>query len=157
MPVSVPAPRVDLAVKAGIAVDRGTVVNSRLETSAKGVFAAGDIARWPDPHSGGSVRVDHWIVAERQGQTAALNMMGHGEKFAAVPFFWSQHYEVPINYVGHAEHWDQIAIEGDIAGKDCVLRFKRDERTLAIASIFRDHESLQAKLSMERELAGRSV
>jgi NADPH-dependent 2,4-dienoyl-CoA reductase/sulfur reductase-like enzyme len=150
-------PRVDLAVKAGIAVDRGTVVNSRLETSAKGVFAAGDIARWPDPHSGGSVRVDHWIVAERQGQTAALNMMGHGEEFAAVPFFWSQHYEVPINYVGHAEHWDQIAIDGDIAGKDCVLRFKRDERTLAIASIFRDHESLQAKLSMERELAGRSV
>ena len=146
-------PRVDLAVKAGIAVDHGTVVNSRLETSAKGVFAAGDIARWPDPHSGGSVRVDHWIVAERQGQTAALNMMGHGEKFAAVPFFWSQHYEVPINYVGHAEHWDQIAIEGDIAGKDCVLRFKGDERTLAIASIFRDHESLQAELSMEREIA----
>jgi NADPH-dependent 2,4-dienoyl-CoA reductase/sulfur reductase-like enzyme/nitrite reductase/ring-hydroxylating ferredoxin subunit len=146
-------PRIDLAAKAGIAVQRGVVVNVCMETNAKGVFAAGDIARWPDPHSGRSIRVEHWIVAERQGQTAALNMMGHREKFDAVPVFWTQHYDVPINYVGHAEHWDKIAIEGDIAGKDCVLRFKRDGRTLAIASIFRDHESLQAELSMEREIA----
>lgn len=143
-------PRIDLAVKASLAVERGVVVSSFLETSAKGIFAAGDIARWPDPHSGGNLRVEHWIVAERQGQTAALNMMGHREKFTAVPFFWSQHYDVPINYVGHAENWDQIAIEGDIPGRDCVLRFKRDGRTLAIASIYRDHESLQAELAMER-------
>jgi NADPH-dependent 2,4-dienoyl-CoA reductase/sulfur reductase-like enzyme/nitrite reductase/ring-hydroxylating ferredoxin subunit len=144
-------PRIELAVKAGIAVERGVVVSACLETSAKGVFAAGDIARWPDPYSGGSIRVEHWIVAERQGQTAALNMMGQREKFTAVPFFWSQHYDVPINYVGHAENWDEIAIEGDIPGKDCVLRFKRQGRTLAIASIFRDHESLQAELAMEVE------
>jgi NADPH-dependent 2,4-dienoyl-CoA reductase/sulfur reductase-like enzyme/nitrite reductase/ring-hydroxylating ferredoxin subunit len=149
-------PRIDLAVKAGIAVDRGAVVNSRLETSVKGVFAAGDIARWPDPHSGGSIRVEHWIVAERQGQTAALNMMGHREKFTAVPFFWSQHYKVPINYVGHAENWDKIAIEGDVPSRDCVLRFIRGGRTLAIASIFRDRESLQAEFSMERDHAGGS-
>ena len=150
-------PRIDLAVKAGIAVERGVVVNACLETSAKGVFAAGDIARWPDPHSGGNIRVEHWIVAERQGQTAALNMMGQPEKFTAVPFFWSQHYDVPINYVGHAESWDEIAVEGDIPGKDCVLRFKRQGRTLAIASIFRDHESLQAELAMEMEDESRSA
>ena len=144
-------PRIDLAVKAGIAVERGVVVNSYLETSAKGIFAAGDIARWPDPHSGGNIRVEHWVVAERQGQTAALNMIGLREKFTAVPFFWSQHYDVPINYVGHAENWDEIAIEGDIAGKDCILRFKRGERTVAIASIFRDHENLQAEFAMESE------
>ena len=144
-------PRIDLAVKAGIAVERGVAVNAYLETSAKGVFAAGDIARWPDSYSGGSIRVEHWIVAERQGQTAALNMMGHREKFTAVPFFWSQHYDVPINYVGHAENWDEIAIEGDIPRKDCVLRFKRNGRTLAIASIFRDLECLQAELAMERK------
>ena len=144
-------PRIELAERAGLTVDRGVVVNAYLETSVPGIFAAGDIARWPDPHSGENIRVEHWVVAERQGQTAALNMLGHREKFTAVPFFWSQHYDVPINYVGHAEKWDELAIEGDIAGKDCLLRFKRNGRTLAVASIFRDVESLQAEVAMERE------
>jgi NADPH-dependent 2,4-dienoyl-CoA reductase/sulfur reductase-like enzyme/nitrite reductase/ring-hydroxylating ferredoxin subunit len=149
-------PRIDLAVKAGIAVERGVVVNSFLETSAKGVFAAGDIARWPDPHSGRSVRVEHWVVAERQGQTAALNMLGQREEFTAVPFFWSQHYDVPVNYVGHAEKWDEIAVEGDIPARDCVLRFKYQGRTLAVASIFRNRESLHAEFVMESERERRS-
>ena len=144
-------PRIELAERAGLTVDRGVVVDAYLETSAPGVFAAGDIARWPDPHSGESIRVEHWVVAERQGQTAARNMLGHREKFTAVPFFWSQHYDIPINYVGHAEKWDELAIEGDIAAKDCLLRFKRNGRTLAVASIFRDVESLQAEVAMERE------
>ena len=143
-------PQVELAEKAGITTDRGVVVNAHLETSAPGIFAAGDIARWPDPHSGESIRVEHWVVAERQGQTAALNMLGYGEKFAAVPFFWSQHYDIPINYVGHAEKWDEIAIDGDIAGKDCLLRFKQKGRTLAIASIFRDLENLRVEVAMEQ-------
>lgn len=93
------------------------------------------------------------MVAERQGRTAALNMLGHREKFAAVPFFWSQHYDVPINYVGHAERWDEISVDGDVAARDCLLRFKREGRTLAVASIFRDLESLQAELEMERQTA----
>jgi NADPH-dependent 2,4-dienoyl-CoA reductase/sulfur reductase-like enzyme len=125
-------------------------VNEYLETSVPGIFAAGDIARWPDPHTGERIRVEHWVVAERQGQTAALNMLGHGEKFTAVPFFWSQHYDVPINYVGHAESWDELAIDGDVAAKDCLVRFKRAGRTLAAASIFRDLENLRAEVELER-------
>ena len=146
-------PRLDLAEKAGLTLDRGIAVDAFLETSAPGIFAAGDIARWPDPHRGQAIRVEHWVVAERQGQTAALNMLGLREKFDAVPFFWSQHYDIPINYVGHAEKWDELAVDGDIAGKDCLLRFRLGGRTLAAASIFRDVASLQAEVAMERDMA----
>jgi len=146
-------PRTELAERAGLAIDHGVFVDAYLETSAPGIFAAGDIARWPDRYSGASIRVEHWVVAERQGQTAARNMLGYREKFTDVPFFWSQHYDVPINYVGHAENWDELEIDGEVASKDCLLRFKRNDRVLAVASIFRDAESLQAGLSMERDFA----
>jgi NADPH-dependent 2,4-dienoyl-CoA reductase/sulfur reductase-like enzyme/nitrite reductase/ring-hydroxylating ferredoxin subunit len=143
-------PRIELAAKAGLSVDRGVLVDAYLQTSARGIFAAGDIARWPDPHSGTSLRIEHWVVAQRQGKTAALNMIGRQEKFTGVPFFWSQHYDTPINYVGHAESWDEITVEGDIASKNCLLRFQKAGRLLAVASIFRDVDNLQAELMMER-------
>ena len=143
-------PRTELAEKAGLALDRGVVVDAYLQTSAPEIFAAGDIARWHDPHSGETIRVEHWVVAERQGQSAALNMLGRREKFIAVPFFWSQHYDVPINYVGHAEKWDEITIDGDVPAKDCLLRYKRNGRVLAVASIYRDVESLKAEVMMEQ-------
>jgi NADPH-dependent 2,4-dienoyl-CoA reductase/sulfur reductase-like enzyme/nitrite reductase/ring-hydroxylating ferredoxin subunit len=148
-------PRIELAEKAGLAIDRGVKVNSYLETSTPGIFAAGDIARWPDTHSGDSIRVEHWVVAERQGQIAARNMLGRREKFVQVPFFWSQHYDVPINYVGHAESWDQIAVEGNVRNKDCLLRFKRGAKTLAAASIYRDMDSLKAEVELEEVIAAR--
>jgi apoptosis-inducing factor 3 len=147
-------PRLALAEAAGLAIERGLTVNEYLQTSAPEIYAAGDIARWPDRHSGERIRVEHWVVAERQGQTAALNMLRLKERFDAVPFFWSQHYDVPINYIGHAERWDSIAVEGDIKAKDCLLRYRCDGRVLAVASIYRDLDSLKAELAME-QAAGR--
>ncbi|HEY2446578.1 MAG TPA: FAD-dependent oxidoreductase [Rhizomicrobium sp.] len=143
-------PRTALAERAGLAVERGVLVDETLETSARGIFAAGDIASVPGPRSGGRLRIEHWVVAERQGQTAARNMLGARERHHAVPFFWTQHYDVSIDYVGHAAAWDEIAQDGDPGAHDVALRFRKSGRTLAVATIFRGRESLMAELAMEQ-------
>ena len=147
-------PRTELAERAGLKLDRGVAVNEYLETSVPGIFAAGDIARWPDPHTGENLRIEHWVVAERQGQTAARNILGQQQRFSEIPFFWSQHYDVPINYIGHAETWDDLDIEGNIEARDCLVRYRRNGKVLAVASIFRDVDNLKEEAAMENAAGG---
>ena len=136
-----------LAEQLGLKLDKGVVVDAYLQTSRPGIYAAGDIARWPDPRSG-AIRVEHWVVAQRQGQTAARNMLGFKEAFDSVPFFWSQHYDVAINYVGHAEKWDEIVMDGDPDKLDCAVSYRQGGKVLALATIYRDQQSLKCAVEM---------
>lgn len=144
-------PEVALAEEAGLAIDRGLMVDAFLQTSVPGVYAAGDIARWPDPRTGNRIRVEHWVVAERQGAIAAQNILGQRQCFAEVPFFWTQQYDTVINYVGHAEQWDRIDIDGDPGAHDCMVTYWRNAKRLAVATVGRDLDSLRAELAFEKE------
>jgi NADPH-dependent 2,4-dienoyl-CoA reductase/sulfur reductase-like enzyme/nitrite reductase/ring-hydroxylating ferredoxin subunit len=144
-----------LADSAGLAMDRGIKVDANLATSVAGIYAAGDAARFPDPVSGESVRIEHWVVAQRMGQTAARNILGQRQTFAAAPFFWSVHYDLQINYVGHAERWDRIDIHGRLGDRDCTIAYRvapdtDREQTLAVATIGRDKVSLAAETAFEK-------
>src|SRR5438552_7650567 len=142
-------PNTALAEKAEIATDNGILVNEFLETNMPGIFAAGDIARWPDPRAG-RTRVEHWVVAERQGQTAARNILGAREPFKAPPFFWSNHFDLHIRYVGHGSGDDQASVLGDLKAKDAAVIFRAGARVTAVASIGRDVENLKAEVALER-------
>jgi NADPH-dependent 2,4-dienoyl-CoA reductase/sulfur reductase-like enzyme/nitrite reductase/ring-hydroxylating ferredoxin subunit len=146
-------PNFDLAASAGILVDNGIVVNEFLETSVRDVFAAGDVARWPDAYSDARLRVEHWVVAERQGQVVARNMLGHRDRFDDIPFFWSAHYDkLSIQYTGHVENWDETRIDGDVIKLDCAVSYMVGGKLRAMATINRDRQNLQAEVGMERDL-----
>ncbi|HZF12787.1 MAG TPA: FAD-dependent oxidoreductase [Thermoanaerobaculia bacterium] len=148
-------PELDLAQAAGLRVDQGVVVDAHLETSVPGIYAAGDIARWPDAWTGQPARVEHWVLAERQGQTAAANLLGRREPFTAAPFFWSQHYDVQISYVGQGKGWDEARLSGSLANRDATVTYRAKGKIVAVATIFRDRQSLEAELAMERGEEGR--
>jgi NADPH-dependent 2,4-dienoyl-CoA reductase/sulfur reductase-like enzyme/nitrite reductase/ring-hydroxylating ferredoxin subunit len=142
-------PNIQLAEQAGVATDNGVLVNEFLETNIPGIFAAGDIARWPDPRAG-RIRVEHWVVAQRQGQTAARNILGAREPFTIPPFFWSNHFDLHIHYVGHGSGGDAANVSGDLNGKHASVLFRADGKLSAVVSIGRDRENLEAEAALER-------
>lgn len=144
-------PRVSLAEAAGIAINNGILVNEYLETNVPGVFAAGDTARWHDPVSGQTQRIEHWVLAERHGQVVAENMLGVHTAFQDVPFFWSAHYDISIRYVGHAQSWDTLEIEGNMAAYDCLIRYQKKGKTVAVAAIGRDKQALEYHALMAQQ------
>jgi len=137
-------PRISLARDAGLAIGSGIKVDAFLESSVQGIFAAGDVAEWQSSSSAEPRRVEHWVVAERQGQVAALNMLGARQPFTDTPFFWSAHYDTSIRYVGYAGGWDSVEVDGDIKAGDAALRYKVKGRTVAVATLGRDQEALRA-------------
>jgi apoptosis-inducing factor 3 len=142
-------PNIAIAEQAGIATDNGVLVDEFLETNVPGIFAAGDIARWPDPRAG-RIRVEHWVVAQRQGQTAARNILGAHEAFNLPPFFWSNHFDLHIHYVGHGRGDDRSTVSGNLKAKDVSVIFGAEENVTAVASIGRDVENLKAEVALER-------
>jgi NADPH-dependent 2,4-dienoyl-CoA reductase/sulfur reductase-like enzyme len=142
-------PNTRLAEQSGMATDNGVLVNEFLETNVPGIFAAGDIARWPDPRAG-RIRVEHWVVAQRQGQTAARNILGAHEPFILAPFFWSNHFDLHIHYVGHGSGGDAASVSGDLKAKHASVIFSSDNKLNAVASVGRDLENLKAEAALER-------
>ena len=142
-------PNLDLARETGLAVDNGVTVDEYLESSVKGIFAAGDIASFPYG-TGGRIRVEHFVVAERQGQTAARNMLGLRERFDAIPFFWSAHYDTSVSYVGHAGDAGDAVVGGSIAKGDATVAYRENGRPVAFATLGRDLSSLKAEAGLER-------
>jgi apoptosis-inducing factor 3 len=144
-------PRVELAKAAGARVANGVVVDGSFETSVKGLFAAGDVARYPDPRSGALVRVEHWAASQRQGRAAALAMLGRAAPFTDVPFFWSQHHDVTLSWVGHltAPPAD-VEVKGSLASRDAAVVYREGGQVRAVLTLFRDRLSLEVEAALEQ-------
>jgi apoptosis-inducing factor 3 len=145
-------PRTDLARSAGAEVDNGVMVDAFLETSVPGIYAAGDIASYPDAATGERVRIEHWVVAERQGQVAAANMLGARKPYQSVPFFWTEQFGTAIRYVGRGSGWDKVLVDGDLEGGSFTIRYFRDGVHCASASVGRDKDNLEDELTLENSI-----
>jgi len=142
-------PNTQFAQEAGITVDNGILVNDFLETNAPDVFAAGDVARYKSIFSDDPIRIEHWVVAQRQGQMAALNMMGKKEKYADIPFFWSQQFDLVMNYVGHAPMTTRAQVYGSLENHDCAVAYWDGSVVRAVLTIGRDKQNLEIEKAFE--------
>jgi 3-phenylpropionate/trans-cinnamate dioxygenase ferredoxin reductase subunit len=122
---------VELAAAAGLEVDNGILVDDRLETSAKGIFAAGDVANAMHPFYGQRVRVEHWANALNQPSVAARGMLGKDASYDRLPYFFSDQYEVGMEYTGYAADWDEVVFRGDVAAREFIAFWLKDGRVLA--------------------------
>ncbi|HEV3377517.1 MAG TPA: FAD-dependent oxidoreductase [Thermoleophilaceae bacterium] len=124
-------PRTGLAAKAGIAVDNGILVDEHLRTSTPGVFAAGDVANAHHPFYGARIRVEHWANALNQAPAAARNMLGRDGAYERLPYFFSDQYDVGMEYTGFARSWDRVVFRGDPATREFVAFWLAEDRVVA--------------------------
>jgi 3-phenylpropionate/trans-cinnamate dioxygenase ferredoxin reductase subunit len=125
------APRTGLLERAGLRIDNGVVVDEQLRTSIPSVFAAGDVANARHPFYGRHLRVEHWDSALHQGPVAARNMLGTAEPYDRIPYFFSDQYETGMEYSGHATEWDEVVFRGDVAAREFIAFWLKDERLVA--------------------------
>ncbi|HEX8350792.1 MAG TPA: FAD-dependent oxidoreductase, partial [Hymenobacter sp.] len=121
--------------------DGGLRVDEHLQ-AAPGIYAAGDIARFPLAATGSPTRIEHWRLAQQQGRVAALNMLGRQEKYNAAPFFWTQQYGKSLRYAGHAEQWDDILYHGEVAKQDFLALYVHKNQIVAAATMNRDADMI---------------
>lgn len=145
-------PDTRLAEDAGLEVDDGILVDELLRSSDPRIWAAGDAARWPEPRSGRRVRIEHWAVAQRQGQAAARNILGRDEPYRDVPFFWTRHFGMGVSYVGHAEAWDRVTTETEPDGDGRAFHYLEGGERAAVATVGWDRRSLEAEAAMAAAL-----
>jgi apoptosis-inducing factor 3 len=144
-------PETALAEQSGLIVDRGIQVNEFLAAPGHpSIFAAGDVARYPDPITGENIRIEHWVLAQRMAKVAALNMLGRKVRFAEVPFFWSNHYDLTIGFTGVALPGAKREVIGSIQKRNCLITYSSDKRITGIATIGRDKVSLLAEAAFEK-------
>lgn len=124
-------PRTELAERAGLTVDNGIVVDEFLATSAPGIFAAGDVANAHHGFYGTRIRVEHWANALNQGPAAARAMLGKGAPYERLPYFFSDQYDVGMEYSGHATDWDRVIFRGDPATREFMAFWVKDDRVVA--------------------------
>jgi NADPH-dependent 2,4-dienoyl-CoA reductase/sulfur reductase-like enzyme/nitrite reductase/ring-hydroxylating ferredoxin subunit len=142
-------PNTMLAQLARLRVENGVVVDERFQTSAPGIYAAGDIAVYTDHYSGRPMRVEHWAVAQQQGQTAARNMLGIDAQYVVPPFFWSAHYDVTIAMVGDSHGFTRAEVHGSLEERRALVAYYLGDDPIAVATIGLDREALMVEAAME--------